>query len=360
MLSEEEKKKAFADLYSPLENHLMFSKSAYDIVANYNYIEILGRQILVNNMNYCKNNLKLESFDPDNPYEDYDLKNMYFSAANNLCQFSLWRQGLYTFAERYYRALLAEIKKFEKTNDFNHNKGMAYANLGISQAIQLKIDEGFANILKALDEDKGYFKHGNKPTEEFFKTPLFTQLEKVLILNHLEKQINTLTTDGESCPSSVGFLNGLTESDQRIFFEYTFAKIMDNYRVWNEKPNRFSANRMIAYLQDLCLFAEDFLKRKGHAGTLGGLITSAFPGVDVRCGANSYDELNQKLEELLKETNKRDRALRILLTLRNFSSHNISAGESNDFILSEFEKVIKEVFRAIINIFQLPSRSAHP
>ena len=33
---------------------------------------------------------------------------------------------------------------------------MVYANLGIAQAIQLRIDEGFANILKALDEDRGY------------------------------------------------------------------------------------------------------------------------------------------------------------------------------------------------------------
>ncbi len=42
--------------------------------------------------------------------------------------------------------------------------------------------------------------------------------------------------------------------------------------------------------------------------------------------ADSYKEFNDKLERMYGETNKRDRALQMLLTLRNFSSHNISAG----------------------------------
>jgi len=92
MLSKEGKKKAFDELFAPLENRLMFSKPSFDIVANYKYIETLGTQILTQNMDYCRNKLNLDSFDPDNPYEDYDCKNMYFSASNQLCQFSLWRQ----------------------------------------------------------------------------------------------------------------------------------------------------------------------------------------------------------------------------------------------------------------------------
>ena len=356
MLSEEEKQKALVDLYAPLQNRLMFQyKTASDILSSYEYIEGLGREILFENMKYCRENLKLPSFDPDNPYEDYDSKNMYFSVANNLCQYSLWRHGLYNFAEKYYLTMLTTIKHFEKERIYNHNKGMVYANLGIAQAIQLRIDEGFANILKALDEDRGYFKKGRKPAEEFFSSILFQQLEKVIVLVSLVNQIDTLRNEGETCPTAEEFLKGLMDPDQRIFFEYTYAKILENHNVWKEKPNRFSANRMIAYLQDLCLFAEDFLKKKGHSGMLNNLISTAFPQIDLTgCGAGSYKELNEKLEKMHTETNKRDRSLRMLLTLRNFSSHNISAGEKEDFLFREFDKLFNEILRAVVHVYNVP------
>jgi hypothetical protein len=354
MLTEEQKKEAFGELQALLENRLVFSKPAFDIVANYKYIEELGKQILSHNIKYCKEKLGLPPFDPDNPYEDYDCKNMYFSAANNLCQYSLWRHGLYNFAEKYYRTMLEAIKQFED-NTYNHNKGMVYANLGISQAIQLRIDEGFANILKALDEDRGYFQKGRKPAEEFFNSPLFKQLEKIIVLEHLESQINSLKNEGEACPIAEEFLKSLMDPDQRIFFEYTYAKILENHNVWKEKPNRFSANRMIAYLQDMCLFAEDFLKRKGYNGMLNNLMSSAFSGIDLSgCGADSYEDLNDKLEKMYGEINKRNRALRMLLTLRNFSSHHISAGENEDFFFKDFDEVFNEILRAVMCIHSVP------
>lgn len=355
MLSETEKKKAINDLHSPLQNYLLFSKPSFDIVANYQYIENLGKRILLQNMKYCKDTLKLPSFDPVKPYEDYDCKNLYFSAANKLCQFSLWRQGLYPFAAKYYRTMLAEIKQFESANDYNHNKGMVYANLGIAQAIQLRIDEGFANILKALDEDRGYFQQGRKPVEEFFNLDLFHQLENVMIRNPLVKQLDALRDDGETCPTVEEFLKSLADPYQRIFFEYTYAKIVENHKVLSEKPNNFSANRLIAYLQDMCLFAEDFLKKKGYTGELYELLSNAFTNVNLRgCSTHSSEELNDKIEEIYGETNKRDRALRTLYTLRNFSSHNISACESGDFIPSSFSEVFNEILRAVILIYNLP------
>jgi len=358
MLSETEKKKAIEDLHSPLQNYLLFSKPSFDIVANYQYIAMLGKRILLQNMKYCKDTLKLSSFDPVNPYEDYDCKNLYFSAANKLCQFSLWRQGLYAFAEKYYRTMLGEIKQFESSNGYNHNKGMVYANLGIAQAIQLRIDEGFANILKALDEDRGYFQKGRKPDEEFFNSILFQQLEKVIVLNPLINQINELKNDGETCPTAEKFLKSLADPHQRIFFEYTYAKVVENYEVLNEKPNNFSANRLIAYLQDMCLFAEDFLKKKGYIGMLNNLLSTAFSGVNLSgCSTHSNQELNDTIENIYGETNKRDRALRMLYTLRNFSSHNISACKSGDFIPSNFSEVFNEILRAVILIYNLPQVS---
>jgi len=90
MLTDKEKQRAFADLHAPLEIRLMFSKPAFNIFSNYKYLEEHGKKILSENMKYCKDVLKLPPFDPDKPYEDYDSKNMYFSAANDLCQYSLW------------------------------------------------------------------------------------------------------------------------------------------------------------------------------------------------------------------------------------------------------------------------------
>ena len=350
-LDKNRKHEEFAKLSSPVVVHLIYSKPAFDIEANYALIQEVGNRILDQNMRYCKDKLKLPSFDPDNPYEDYDLKNLYFSAVNNLCQFSLWRVGLYPFAERYYKAMLETIKRFEKNHEYNHNKGIVYANLGISQAAQMKIDEGFANILKALDEDRGYL--GKRPESEIFDNILFRQIERLIVVNSLDSQLDILREEGETCPKAYDFLKSLKDPDQRIFFEYTYAKIMKNYDVWQEKPNRFSANRMISYLQDMCLFAEDFLKRKNYSGMLHDLICDAF-GVDLKgCSANSYDELNKKIERFCKITNKRNKALGILLTLRNFTSHNISAGEPEDFILNHFDIVFREVLRALIYIYQL-------
>jgi hypothetical protein len=54
------------------------------------------------------------------------------------------------------------------------------------------------------------------------------------------------------------------------------------------------------------------------------------------------------------ETNKRDRSLRMLLTLRNFSSHNISAGEKEDFLFREFDKLFNEILRAVVHIYNVP------
>jgi hypothetical protein len=104
----------------------------------------------------------------------------------------------------------------------------------------------------------------------------------------------------------------------------------------------------------MCLFAEDFLKRKGHNGTLRDLISSAFPRIDLSgCGADVYEDLNDRLEKMYAEANKKDRAFRMLLTLRNFSSHNISAGESGNFTLRNFGEVLGEIMRAILHIYNL-------
>jgi hypothetical protein len=354
MLSPDEKNRRLADLYAPL-NNLLFFPQAFSIFADFSCIESIGKTILIQNMNYYKNTWKISEFQIDAPYADYDIKNMYFAVANQICQDSLWRSGLYSFAASYYQSMLDTIKQFEKEQNYHFNKGMVYANLGIAQAIQKLIDEGFANLLKALDEDRGYYALGRQPTQEFFESPLFKQLEQILVLSFLNNQITFLIKDGETCPTAEDFLKSLLDPHQRIFFEYTYSKIVENQSVFEEKNNSFSANRLIVYLQDMCVFAEDYLKKKGHNGMLNELITGAFPGVSLSgCGASTTQELNNKIMTFMSEQNKKKRSLCILLTLRNFSSHNIPCGESQDYIPKNFESVFVEVLRAIFHIYKLP------
>lgn len=108
------------------------------------------------------------------------------------------------------------------------------------------------------------------------------------------------------------FLDSL-KTDQRIFFDYDFARIMQNVDIWHDKENRFTSNRLLAYSQDLCLFAEDLLRKKRARGkTLGPLIENGFGIHDQRsCGADSLKELGKNLRRHFKETNLQIRCLKI-------------------------------------------------
>jgi hypothetical protein len=129
--------------------------------------------------------------------------------------------------------MLETIGRFERKYEYNHNKGMVYANLGISQAAQKKIDEGFANILKALDEDRGYLE--DKPELVIFNNTLFRQTERLIVVNHLESQLDILTKGGETSPKAYDFLNSLSDPDQRIFFFRSIG--------WVEMPYFFVSDR---------------------------------------------------------------------------------------------------------------------
>ena len=79
---------------------------------------------------------KDKSFDPNNPYKDYNEKNIYFNAANNTCLGTFWQTEQFGLAELYYEDMLRIINDYEKKNNCNFNKGMLYANLGISKILK--------------------------------------------------------------------------------------------------------------------------------------------------------------------------------------------------------------------------------
>jgi hypothetical protein len=224
------------------------------------------------------------------------------------------------------------------------------------QASQRKIDEGFANIRKALDEDRGY----STPQAQkyaLFRRELFTQFENDYVKKELLNIVVKLGIQSENeAPRYVDkFLESL-KIDQRAFFDYDFARIMQNVDIWHDKENRFTSNRLLAYSQDLCLFAEDLLRKKRVKGKqLGELIKNGFGIDDQRnCGADSLKELGKNLRHhFTKEKDFKIRCLKILLTLRNFSSHNISGGTKDDYFYKKLEIILMEIFRAIFEIYGL-------
>jgi hypothetical protein len=122
------------------------------------------------------------------PSYPYGEKDHYVRASNNLWYLTMWR--FYpSLNEMYYSLLLSEVKAFEKTQSFAFNKGMIYANLGVAQSAQMKLDEGFANILKALIEDSPYSE--NTPEYNLRRRHLFTQFEILYVKNRLQTIIQS-------------------------------------------------------------------------------------------------------------------------------------------------------------------------
>lgn len=338
-----------------------FEKATREILSGLNFIIEYGKKRLGFGMSEWLNVDKRPSFVIDKPPYSYKEKNLYIDASNNLCfHSSMWEKLPVAVSEIYFEELLNDVRTFEESNRhnssrYNFNKGIVYGNLGVTQAAQRKLDEGFANILKALDEDRGY-STASQPDYDIFKRDLFSQFEKRYVTHALESYAGKMKdiTIGTTKKFVEEFMNSLSP-DQRAFFDCTFARILQNWEIWNEKNNRFTSGRLLAYIQDLCLFGEDLLKTKGFSGTLNPMISAAFRGITLsNCGADSLNQLNGNLQIHFGESNSKHKCLKILLTVRNFTSHNIAGGTSSDFSYSNYEEILVYVLQAIFYIHQLP------
>src|SRR4051812_5669196 len=115
----------------------------------------------------------LESHDPYDPInKPYSEKNVYFDRTN---QHGGWllTSGIYWAADIYYRRMLDKIPEYEKSTTKYFNKGIVYANLGITQIAQGKFDAGIAHLLTAEWEDRDVA----NPKEFILDTPLWQQFE---------------------------------------------------------------------------------------------------------------------------------------------------------------------------------------
>ena len=304
------------------------------------------------------------SFNPTaaSPPYPYNEKNFYVDSSNNLWMETMWRHYP-ALNEIYYSTLLEQIREFKKKNDgFDFDKGIVYGNLGVAQSAQMKLDEGFANILKALVDDAPYSATAT-PEQNFWKSPLFEQFEKSYVRIPLQTLIAGLGMTGTTpVESFVETLLSSLSNHQRIFFEYSFIEINYNQRIWQEKENTLTANRLLAYAQDFCLFNEALLKSKFSASDLralrrhelGSLIPPKFSIGCSNCHADDITELDEKLKLEMEKANLKERCLRILLTIRNYSSHNIEGGTGANYFYAEYGKILAELIRATCFIVLLP------
>lgn len=362
-MSEEEK--LDPDKYAEEKEELArFYKSARTMMGAMNSLFQQGIERLDFGMNEWKNVDKKPTFDAStrSPPYSYDEKNFYINASNNMWYVYLW-QGMQVppaITEIYYATLLNRIKEFKKNNDdFDFNKGIVYANLGVAQSAQMKLDEGFANILKALIQDSSYSINA-KTQYDLHRRDLYTQFEKAYVIKPLESIISRLGAPGISSVET--FVNGFLEElndNQRSFFDYTYARVMQNLEIWEEMENGFTANRLLAYTQDFCLFNEDYLKGKfsnpDPHWLLDDLVREAGFSVDLRgCGATSMADLDSKLLGLVGSTNQPDKCFKILLTMRNYSSHNIGGGTSANRFYALYNEILSELVRAMCYFILLP------
>ncbi len=350
--------KKYSHTFSELAD---FLKSVVHLKADLDFLLKYGLERLDFGMHQWKDADRKPSFNVATPPYVYREKNLYIDAANNLWYKTMWRFSP-QLNEIYYNMLLERVKEYETNQNFRFNKGIVYANLGVAQSAQMKIDDGFANILKALIEDSGY--SASTPQHAVFRGGLFRQFERLFVKNRLQKAISELGMNATSPvgPFTQSFLDSLN-NDQRTFFDYTFALIMHNLEIWKEKENGFTANRLLAYVQDFCLFNEDLLKSKisqtvlstRSYWTLKNLIPQKFSRISLKgCAANDMTELDRELPQNLSRQRQPAKCLRILVMLRNYSSHNVSGGTSRNCFFARFEEIFAELVRALCYIIQLP------
>lgn len=341
---------------------MVFLKSALNIHNNLSFLIRTGVGLLLEDMK------KAPTFDPTNPPE-YSDKNEYFNNANNICRVSLWELGLYDLWEKYYSFLLKEIRKYENDNTTNFNKGMVYANLGVAQVAQDKIDEGFSNILKAHIEDEPY--HRTDPSKSVFSLKLYSQVEngfggregtKDFILKHSQ-----LYQTEETKPIDIAFLTNLVASldvDSHILLVSVVEKIRRNFEILADKDNRFTRLQILLNFQDLCLSIENALKVKNNISReLKSLLDNLFSprrlGTRPRwkqifddnytqfCHATSITELRTNLNGITDTiTNSKARRLMIFCLIRNFSAHNLDVGD--DIVFQNKELIVDNLISSIL------------
>lgn len=298
---------------------------------------------------------KYPAFDKTKPYSE---KNLYFNRAN-IIGIPLIHSGSYDSAEKYYSRMLETIRQFETQHSKIFNKGMVHANLGISQIGSDKIDQGFANLLKAFEEDEPFHASGYEPA--FFQSPLFTQFESGIV-DYVKDKAQLFASD-ESVMIDESIVSKLLLSldiDNRFLFTVTIWNIRRNYEILINNDNTFTRGRLFSGIKDLCLFVEDKIRRKvklkpGQIKMLKNLLDDMFSSepwksvLDVNwrslTSAGDITNFESNLGKIFKITDVKARRFLLLGAVRNFSGHIFNVKGS--YFFTRFDDIFKNILGTV-------------
>lgn len=307
-----------------------------------------------------KNMEAFPAFDPSRPYEE---KNLYFLDLARMGEELLIRSRNFPAGELFFSVLKNEILEYEKTNHKIFNKGMVYADLGISQIASMKLDPGVAHLLAADEEDRPFVHdpHG------ILNSPLWRQFERPIIYGFLIG-FNNNPNAGLNFQIDEAFLEGFFTSldlQDCLFLEATIWSLRDNLSLNAMHPNTYTQGRLYSGIKDLCLLTESLLRKHQIAQglfnanqqiMLGGLLTSALPNKNINypqqnlaMGANNLQDFVNGLENTLNNSISPEiRRIYCLHLIRNFTGHHF---DLTDTIVSPSGKTFFDMYTAsLVNV----------
>ncbi len=291
----------------------------------------------------------------------YDEKNNYFATANNLGLGFLQTPGLQWIAEMYFQEMLNAILSYEAQSGKKVNKGMVYANLGISQIRNGRLDDGIANLFTAEYEDRQL---NGLENWEISDTTLWWQFE-FLVASFISSFVGDDILS-EFCIDRNFWERLLKELDQqdRIFLDGTILALHKNWEVFQEAETRgieqniYTLGRLHTGLRDLCLSVESLLRHKqGINGpcNLDALLDNALKNKGTgfsreRKGKPSIKDLKEflaSLDQVVREVDDPHlRRIYCLQIYRNFTVHRFEMTEKAFF--ERYRNILKDVFGAIL------------
>jgi hypothetical protein len=274
-----------------------------------------------------------DAYDPIN--KPYSEKNAYFDRTNEYGGWLL-TSGIYWAADIYYRRVLDKILEYEKSTSKYFNKGIVYANLGITQIAQGKFDAGIAHLLTAEWEDREIA----NPKEFILDSILWKQFERkvyIYFLSYTKKQGINFTIDDALLTKLFKDI----DREDRIYLQGTILALLDNIELNKIAPNNFTYGRLYSMLKDLCLLIESLLHKKqtslgNSQKDLYNLLNSVFKGQGVNWPSNNQipkvTELKQLLDQLEiilnNQLSNEIRWANCVYLVRNFTGHHFKVDET--------------------------------
>lgn len=280
------------------------------------------------------------AFDPSRPYEE---KNLYIVDLVRIGEERLLNQLGPSVAEMYFTELKDVVLNYEQANHKTFNKGMIYADLGVSQIIIGKLDAGVAHLLAADEEDRPFIHdlHG------ILNSPLWHQFERPIIFGYLItfNQDQRASLDFQIDEAFLEAFLTTIELQDRLFFEVTIWALCDNLSLNEMIPNTYTRGRLYSGIKDLCLLTESLLRKHqiaigliaaNNQIMLGELLSNALNNQNINYSqrnfatvANNLQEFVNNLENILNDDrNPEIRRICCLHLIRNFTGHHFDLNDN--------------------------------